>query len=59
MVGINPRLNGRKLALHKSMVKFMSTDCGLHIATKFDHPLGLYLNRYAASPITHSGSMEF
>lgn len=28
------------------MVKFKSQDRGLHIATKFDHPLPLFLNRY-------------
>jgi RNA-dependent RNA polymerase len=29
------------------MIKFLSSDTGLHIANKFDHPLALYLNRCA------------
>jgi RNA dependent RNA polymerase len=47
VVGINPLLTGRKIILHESMIKFLSSDTGLHIANKFDHPLALYLNRYA------------
>lgn len=46
VLGINPKLEGRKVILYRSMRKFESEDFGLHIANKFDRPLPLYLNRY-------------
>ncbi|KIM33801.1 hypothetical protein M408DRAFT_18806 [Serendipita vermifera MAFF 305830] len=55
VLGINPDLEGRKVVLHKSMVKFLSQDGGLHIATRFDHPLNLYLNRPLIAILEHLG----
>jgi hypothetical protein len=45
VLGINPKLKGRKVELYESMVKFESEDRGVHVALKFDHPLPLFLNR--------------
>lgn len=55
VLGINPTLEGRKVVLHRSMVKFKSKDYGLHIAFKFDHPLKLFLNRPLIAILEHLG----
>ncbi|KAG8781898.1 hypothetical protein FRC15_007897 [Serendipita sp. 397] len=55
VLGIDPLLPGRRIVLHKSMVKFESTDYGLHIANRFDHPLSLFLNRPLIAILEHQG----
>jgi RNA-dependent RNA polymerase len=45
VLGIDPTLEGRKVVLRESMVKFRSEDRGVHVALKFHRPLPLFLNR--------------